>query len=505
MLLDISERLEPYTPTDVPAYRATDVNLAGAIDDGMRGLVIDWEGMAGETGNPQGDPEICNYIQRHLGARGIQFLAIGTNLTVDRNTPASALASQQLLEGWRLQVGADVVLSPLPDREHGFMEFKPGPAMFLKGPELAMRHAGVELELSEFGVIDDKLSAGVAAGYFAGYGYRFKTRSWGDNRAPLDRYIRGPFEEMLTVRAHLLHNPVIPKELRKILAEQTGETDIEITQEDVEAFANQIVGYGIEDVDLTEDAIALLRTPKAREMLNELQEFYAKNTDVPKEKLIEHLKENGRTYAELATWTRLLDAAVIYAVHRSDLSPEVKLIIQSAVYVEGQIKDVVDGPFARADKNGATEKGGIEDQTIDKILSAVADRFMLLPRELITNADFWTSVTRDIATTLIRIPFRRRGIDTSSVYTGKRAMLALAGSQIFSSIFGETYPRAARRIRTAANIAKVGSAIHAPIVWVQKDEFRKHEINNQLRELMEWPNYGPEEDEQLQLWTPDQL
>lgn len=461
-----SDLLESYMPTEAPVLQLNDVDLGRWIDEGVQALILDWEDTVGEAGATEGRPDIIEYLERYRGERGIQFTAITTNKMPKSNE------DRRLLEGWGEQISADLVIHPL----HG-SERKPSPVMGLKAMEFAEAEAGIPKDGAMWGLIGDKATSDVRAANFAGIEHIAWTRPFGGSaRHPGDRFVRDPFEQVIRVAAHLKLNPVLQPEEDKKYDEKL--TIIKNELELPEDFPNRIVGDGIADIQLSAESLALIRTPAYRKAINGLVDLYNEHSHVPREKLREFLFENGRTAADALVWGRLASSLAIAGLHFCDMDDDTRLKVQTSIAIIANLSDVADGKAARAHKDGATKEGGEHDQRIDKILSASEDIFMLLPRGLITKTDVLIPVMRDAALTLLRKPFAERGIDTKSIRSGKRAMLLLAGSQLVSATMGESYPVFAKRLRMAANLGKVASALQAPFAWIDQHERKMHDLKH---------------------------
>lgn len=458
-------------PTEPPVYRVTDVPFEKWHDEGVRGLVLDVEGTMGETGSELLVPE---YVGRIIEARevGIEYVAIATNKTV------TTRKDRQLLQGWEDQLDADLVLTPLsPDQG------KPSPIMNYK----FMEHFG--LKPDEVGVVGDKATADIRAGYFAGVGHRAWTRPFGGNQHVGDRLVRGPFESALRVNAHLRLTAIVNKlalesaedginmnELLSLVAEEItpGEPDGQ----------DKIVGFGVADVKLSEEVLATIKRPAFRVALEELKEFADKHAEEPAKHLKLFLHEHGRTVAEIFTWGRLAIAGGLVYLNRSDVDDTTKQKISSGLMVLAAIFDGLDGPSARAHKHGATVGGGKRDQNIDKILNTTEDLMILFPGGLTNFADMMLSNGRDMVITGVRQPFIKRGIDTKSIMSGKVAKADKDMAQIVGSMVGNRLPVFNRRLQRSATVLKLGSMAHAPLVWIEQHERKQHEANN-LNKLVE--------------------
>ena len=460
----VPDVLDQFMPTEAPVYRLTDVPL---VQWDVQGLVIDWEDTVGVAGDAEGVPKHIDHIRQHLGERAIRFLAIATNKTPKNDD------DRRMLEGWREQVGADIILHPMDGSER-----KPSATMLRKAVEAdVLGLHNIPRDGALWGMIGDKATSDVRAGNFAQFEHIAWTRPFsGSERHLGDRILRDPFEHVLRVLAHLELNPVL-QVIDKDKKSQLVAPDGSMLSLDPAVFENFIVGDGIADIKLSAESLALIQTPKYREFINGMKELYDEKGEIPREKLREFLYENGRTVADGLVWGRLGAAVAIAALHYVDMDDKSRLQLQTAIAAFGNLADILDGKAARADKDGATEQGGLNDQRIDKILSASEDIFMLLPAGMISKTDVFVPLLRDSALTLLRRPFNARGIDTKSVSSGKNAMLLLGGSQLVSGLLGERYPVFARRLRLAANAGKVVSALHAPIVWVEQHEIAQHEHN----------------------------
>ena len=456
-------------PTSAPVYRITDVPLDEWAADGVRLLLVDIEATMGITGEPKLIEENLEHL--HAAHENIPYIAGWSNKSIKSQSDRDLVAS------WGEQMGTDAIFLPLGDTD-----FKPSPINAHK----AMKLFGVTAE--ETGVVDDKASAGVRGGSFAGLQHRAWTRPIPGNQAKGDRFVRTPLETLLRIRAHLLLTPTLQETLElNHTAEQLSQLPLpEIIQlfdkQGVGDNLDQIIGYGKDDVNISDEIYESLKQPVFRQALKSLQDNYDYYSASPLEKFKAYAFEHGRNTASALTYGRLAIAMGIYAIERTDIPESVKVKLEAALVGLGIITDVLDGPYARGHKHGATERGGVEDQFIDKALSGVIDIFGLLPRDLITKNDILLTFSRDIGMTAIRVPFKNRGIDTKSIKSGKIAMGVKGGAQLFGLASGNRYPNVNKVLQRSSTILKLGSMVQAPAVWIEQHELIQHKQNNASRD-----------------------
>lgn len=455
-----SGRFASYMPTEPPMWNVTDIDFEKWAAEGVTTLLSDVEACLGETGSEELIPEHVEALERAKRA-GIPNLALQTNLRVQSQE------ERNLLVAWQDQTGADIVLTPLEAKER-----KPGPYMSYK----AMQFFGLDPQAdgAQVGVIGDKASADMRAGYFIGAEHRAWTRPFGDQHIG-DRLIRGPFEANLRLMAHLALNPKISEATVVINDQPVKLADVIELRPGLADGADRIVGYGIEDITLSDELLATIKRPAFWVALEKIQEITSVYTENPAEKLKEFMYEHGRTTADLLTNSRVVIAAGIIAVSRLDLDMQTKQQINKALIATAYMTDALDGKFARGHKDGATAEGGAKDQDYDKILSNVVDLFVMLPEGSIDRLSAYSSLGRDVLITQLRKPFRTRGIDTKSINSGKISTGIKAGAQIFGLTLGKRYPEANRKIQHAAAFAKVASMAHAPYVWIERHERKLHD------------------------------
>lgn len=462
----VNSQIESFMPTEPPVWNVTDIDFKKWADEGVTTLISDVEACLGVTGSADLIPEHVEALQRAKDF-GIPNLALQTNL--------SAMGNRDLLEGWRNQTGADIVLSPLEAKER-----KPAPYMGYK----AMQYYDLDpmTDGDKVGVIGDKASADMRAGYFIGAEHRAWTRPFGEQHIG-DRLVRGPIEANLRLYAHLLLNPIIDQETIVIDDMPVKLAEVIDLRPDAPDGVDRIVGYGIDDIVLSEELLATIKRPAFWVAVEKIQEITNTYTENPAEKLAEFMHEHGRTTADMLTNSRVIIAAGIVAVNCSNLDMHTKQRVSKALVATAYATDALDGKAARAHKDGATQEGGAKDQNYDKILSNVVDLFVLLPVGSIDTLSLFASAGRDVGITLLRQPFMRRGIDTKSINSGKWSTGFKAGAQLFGLFAGERFPDANRKIQLVAAGLKVATLAHAPYVWIERHERRLHDQKMALGEL----------------------
>lgn len=448
---------DQYMPTEAPVYRITDIDLSRWANEGVKLLMVDVEACLGETGSEQLEVEHVKHIQE--AHEVIPHIALWSNKKIRTED------DRDLVAGWGDQVGADAIFTPIDSSQR-----KPSPVNAYK----AMQMFGVKP--SETGVIDDKASAGVRGGSFAGMEHRAWTRAFGDDRHIGDRIVRDPFEAILRVRAHLLLTPTFREQLA-VDPEEIADMPLSkmIDLFDGPDGQDKIVGYGIEDIALDESILQTLKQPAYRQALKTVKDIADYYGEQPVEQLKNFLHEHGRTTADGLVLFRLLAAFGVAAVSRSNMKADVKQKLTLGLVAGAYASDAVDGFAARRHKDGATKKGGALDQNVDKFLSIVVDIFPLISQQLMSNPDFVVTAAREFGVTAVRRPFKQRGIDTSSVLSGKISTGAKAAIQGFSLVAGKRYPIANRLLQHTATGLKVASMVHAPFVWIEKHEMKQHE------------------------------
>lgn len=463
--LQLDKRRDSYMPTEPPMWNITDVNFQKWADEGVTTLLVDVEATLGETGSEELIPEHVEALEEARRV-GIPNLALQTNLAIKTED------DRRLLAAWEEQTAADLVLTPLHPKER-----KPGPYMGYK----AMQYFGLDplTDGAQVGIIGDKASADMRAGSFIGAEHRAWTRPFGDQHIG-DRLVRGPFEANLRLYAHLALNPRINRETIEINGEEVQLADVIELHPGMADGADKIVGYGVEDIVLSDELLATIKRPAFWVAVEQMQQITDKYTDKPIEKLREYAYEHGRITADLLTDSRVLIAAGLVALHYSNLEPETKEAISKGVIALAYVTDAVDGWMARGHKDGATEEGGAKDQEYDKILSNVVDLWVMLPAGSIDHLSAYYSLSRDVLITQLRKPFRNRGIDTKSINSGKASTTIKAGAQIFGLLLGKRYPDANRKIQHVAAAAKVASMVHAPYVWIERHERKLHDQRIEL-------------------------
>lgn len=462
---------EQCMPTEAPVYRVTDVPFERWTSEGVRGLVLDVEDTMGQRGSRE---LIAEHVGRIIEAReaGVEFVAISTN------KPVTTREDRRTISAWGDQLDADLVLTPLsPDQG------KPSPVMCYK----FMERFG--LDPREVGVVGDKATADIRAGFFAGVKHRAWTRPLGGNPHMGDRLVRAPFEAMLRVNAHLRLNPVVNEHAVKELEGGVNMADLlALVAEEIEPGVpdgqDMIVGFGVPDIELSEEILASIKRPAFRVALEEIKNTADKYGETPAAWLKSFLHEHGRDVADAFTWARLGLAIGLGYASQKELKPETMQKLTAGFLVLAAFLDGGDGPAARAHKDGATTQGGIDDQSIDKALAAAADVFTMVPGGLTTVTDALLTNGRDLAITGVRRPFLQRGIDTKSIMSGKVAKADKDIAQIFGAAVGNRYPVANRLLQRSATVLKLGSMAHAPFVWIEQHELKQHQENN-FRKFLE--------------------
>jgi len=469
--MNVLERsVQSYMPTEAPVWAVTDVDFARWVAEGVKYVLLDVEACLGETGSEILVPEYIGAVEEAREA-GIQGVGLWTNKTIDGQD------DYRLVSAWGEQVAADIVLSPLSGSER-----KPSPVNAHK----AMRF--FDATPDQMGVVDDKASAGVRGGYFAGFEHRAWTRPFGKNRHPGDRLFRDPLEAAVRVQAHLMHTPKLGEQSKSVafaealaLFEETGNPE----------YMDNILGFGMPNIELDQETLDKIKTPAYRKALNELKGIKDHYSEAPAEQLKAFFHEHGRRTADILTNSRLMMAAALVATNTGDLDATTKDKINAAVVVLAPITDFWDGKAARGHKHGATTKGAADDQNIDKMLSAATDLFVLLPKGSITTLDLLVSNGRDFGMTALRKPFKDRGIDTKSITSGKVAMAAKNGAQIFGTTLAHRYPKTNEVLQHTATGLKVASMLHGPQVWIAQHERQQHLDHNLKRYLASLAINGP--------------
>ncbi len=468
----VTDRIGEFMPSEPPVYDYTDINFQKWAEEGVRTHFSDVEACLGETGNEE---LVQEYVDHLKGARefGIDRLALVTNLDI------TTKKDRGLLSAWQEQTDADIVLTPLHPRER-----KPSPVMLYKGlqyfgydvnPNNQEARAVIRREAS---MVDDKASAGIRAANFVGLEHRAWTRPFGENRHIGDKLIRDPLEANLRIYAHLLLNPIVRQDSITIGGEPVKLADVIELRPDMADGKDKIVGYGLPDIELSPEVLDSIKRPAFWVALEKIQETAAKYGETPEQAIKEFLYEHGRTTADALTNSRVLIAAGLFAIHHMDIDPETKQKLAKALVAVGYASDAVDGFAAKNHKDGVTKKGGAKDQNYDKLLSAATDLWVLLPSGTINRLDAYATIGRDIGVTLLRGPFKARGIDTKSVKSGKISTNVMAASQLFSMFLGERYPVVNSRLRHVATGLKIATAAHAPFVWIEQHELKLHNARN---------------------------
>ncbi len=453
---------DSYLPTEAPHYRITDIDIERWVHEGVTTLLLDVEANLGATGSEELEPAHVEWVNQARVA-GIENVALLSNFKVSDESDRTMLA------GWGEQVSAERIFYPIEGERR-----KPSPFMIFQ----AQNH--FEVDPANIGIVDDKVSAGIRAGRFAGVQHLGWTRPFGDNRHIGDRLVRDPFESIMRLRAHLLLTPRLREQidLETVMAlkESPLATVTNLFREDlVPDGTDNIVGLGVDDIPLTSEQLALLREPGYIKALNFVKGAIDYYGEQPSEKLKSYLHEHGRTTADWLTYSRLAIALGLICLNKSNLDIETKRKISAGLVLLSIVTDAGDGIAARAHKDGATKKGGFIDQNIDHISSAVTDIFTLVPQESINTLEAILPVSRDLGMLALRAPFMRRGIDTKSIFSGKVATGLLGGSQLFDLMTGSRFPNTSRGLRHVAAVAKLGSLAQAPFAWIEQHEIEIHE------------------------------
>ena len=455
----LEERVADYMPTKLPVYRVNDVDAEQWAQEGVRGLLLDVEGTLGETGASELLPEYVDWVVRARDA-GIDFVGLWTNKTID------SVADRQLLRGWQEQVGADLVLSP-DQPSHA----KPS----TYGAHQAMQYFG--LKPQEMGMIGDKATADMRAAALAGIEHRAWTRPFGGHRHIGDKLVRDPVEIALRMQAHLQFTPKGDSEplASGNLMLISSQTDVETLPEfGLPDGLDNIVGFGLSDIELPEHLLADMQSPVFRKAFENLQELFADQTQVPADKIRAFLYEHGRTAADALTYSRLAITAGVALIHFSNLSPDTKRKLHATLLATAYATDGLDGFAGRGHKDGATAKGGDDDQRIDKALTATADLLAMVPAGLLSRKEAGASILRDVALTLAREPFKARGMDTKSIRAGKNALMLKAAAQLVGLALGPRNPHANWVLQKTATGLKIVSAVKSADSWLEQQEFKNH-------------------------------
>lgn len=453
------ERVADYMPTELPVYRMNDVDAEAWAQDGVRGLLLDVEGTLGETGAAELVPEHVQWVHKAREA-GIDFVGLWTNKTV------GSVEDRQLLRGWQEQVGADLVLTP-----HHPSHAKPSSY----GAHQAMKYFG--LKPQEMGMIGDKATADMRAAALAGIEHRAWTRPFGGHRHIGDKLVRDPVEIALRMQAHLQFTPKGDSEplASGNLMLVSSQTDIEeLPKFGVPDGLDNIVGFGLSDIELPEHLLADMQSPVYRKALENLQTLFVVHTDVPAQKIRDFLFEHGRTTADALTYSRIAITAGIALVQFSNLSPEAKRKLHVALLTTAYATDGLDGIAGRGHKDGATAKGGDDDQRIDKALTATADLLAMVPAGLLSRKEAAARLLRDGLLTLVREPFKEREMDTKSIRAGKNALMLVAAAQLVGLALGPRNPHANWVLQKSATALKLVSAVKSADSWLEQQELKNH-------------------------------
>lgn len=462
---------ESCLPSQAPVYRVTDVDYQEWADEGVEGMVFDVEDTFAAAG--------AKLLNVELTWAAAKARAVGMRIAIGTNKPVKTRADELMLDGWGEQLGADLVLPPLRPQDA-----KPSPINLHK----ARTHW--QLEPEQMGMAGDKCTADIRAANFAGFEHSAWTRPIGGNRHPGDRLIRDPAEKMLRLYAHLALNPKFSElsevEVKEILERKQAWLEFKdgVLLAPVEASTapstNNIVGYGVEDIELDQAVLDTIMRPAFRVALEKAQSEITERTQNPREWLDAILYEHGRFLADFMTDLRPYLGALIVGLNFLDIPPELKRKASLVFKTIADVTDAGDGFAARKDKDGATVDGARRDQLYDKFVEVAADA-SLAPHELIGMLDILLPLTRNMVITDVRKPFVDRGMDTKSVLSGKISTGVKSAAQTYALVRGRERPRAAANLMRAGTIFKIASMVDGPLKWIEAYEREQHERLNYER------------------------
>ncbi len=386
---------------------------------------------------------------RSEGIKGIYVISNKLPKTVDQLCQ---------MHHWATQIGADLTLVP-----HTRAHRKGSPFMLLQ----AMQHA--EIESYQALMVGDKYSDVTAANLGGVYAVKVDRFGWPDHigdrfgRRAVDRalYVSGlvttktePFVRAETRR------PLKPSATNGVKKERTFKVP------NVVADAGRIPGFGIPEIELHDEYMALMPPPRFETARNVVAVV---KKALHSDRLDEYLYHNGGDVADKITDLRKktgLGSAAIYLVGEVIDSKFLRRI-GSFGTLGSLALDAADGPCARKDKRGLKTperiQGAKDDRNVDKEV-AVADEIALVISGRMPLPDFVVQQFREYMRVKQQLPkYQEAGYDTKATFGGKFATLLQTVAIVTSMT--EAPQGFVNILHHSATASKVISYLTSPRAW----------------------------------------
>lgn len=402
--------LEMCRPTET-VRSVLDINWHHWVADGRDTLSVDAEGTFVGTGriHPPGD-----IIEHFQDARSAGF----KNISIQTNMRPNSQAALIKAAWWADQIGADVVFSP-----RDFSERKPNPAMtFMEGAYFDMSPEEVQQRTLRIG---DKLTADILSANLAGIPSVYVADPLGDFDFFGDKLFRRPYERRLYERMqrtkpHQTEPPLFPDDI----TENPQYKNLHVSDE-LLPLTEKLAHVGIgPQVALSEKMLALVENRMAEVMLG--ARIKQQVREVVPERL-EALYEGfvgryGDVAADLATLSRLpIGVEEYYALTKGN--PRLAFALKALAGVTDKVDGTWGKGYRKRNPDASKSLIGSHEDFFDKVESVTSERGMVNSVYL-SDVNFNLRVARELVMIGARSYYRRRGVDTSAIWSGKASTFA---------------------------------------------------------------------------------
>ncbi len=428
----------------------------------FRLVLFDAEGTLVKTGGWDIDPGIKERLEAYRQDFSSRHPGEEARFGIVTNKRPKNWIDWVKIVNWNHQIGSDISLVPLYPWQK-----KPNPDMLLEAAYLF----DVPPQFAVYS--GDKASADIAAANAAGM-WSLWVKRLGNEDLLGDRLGRRPPEYLLRLILEnrpdlLLDKP--PQSLAaetlfsrgaKVAKDVTSDSwDPSIIPEELFSLSNVISGYGAPTM-LWDQIITDEMPFSARRQILQSSVY---------RKLDKILEENGDIIAKYLTNSRYPLSVVCAGLILAE-----KYDAALAVYSAMIATDFADGKAARRHKLGIKKKGGDDDNRADKFATAVIGLALAFKGRK-SWEDFIVQIVSDREmNSVVRPLFEELGVETRSLPSGKAAMVGLDFAEGYSiSQRSDRHPDRRATFQRLATIAKSARVAHAPIGFLQRDEFMRAE------------------------------
>lgn len=387
-----------------------DIDFHAHIDAGRTTFIFDAEG----TFVQQGGWKVDEALQTKVDDAKVYAERRGITLDIFITTNKSVKDDADLwqLQAWAEQIGATQLFTPMSPEER-----KPGPYMMYQVLRyMELKYPGRYVGAENCVVVDDKLSAGIAAANYAGM-YSIWVDRLGQTDLMGDKLLRRVPEKLFfahhgtraTQPGPTPYDPAMAARYSKITE---YEAKVQ-TPEYMVAGASLVNGYGSERITLTDDQLGRLRPSVVGAIRDPIRKALE---DMPGSQLVDAYKrlvsEHGVVMGNTATLCRpvlTVTGEVLYSKGYKKLG--------AACFIAAVISDFWDGKWARGQKDvdmndPMRKKIGIAEANFDKFLELVSGQRLVREGGKKSKGTYIAQTAREVWRTAVERPYaKRHGFD----------------------------------------------------------------------------------------------